>query len=80
MVTALLACSKLRAATHNIMAYRIHMPETGAWLADCEDDGETAAGGRLLHLLQVRVAGCYQCCSIAAAVLSARKSKASAQR
>lgn len=27
--------------------------ENGVTFQDCDDDGETAAGGRLLHLLQV---------------------------
>ena len=41
-------------ATHPvIMAYRIQLSETGAFAQDCDDDGESAAGGRLLHLLQV---------------------------
>lgn len=45
---------QIRAATHNIMAYRIHLPGRNTFLQDFDDDGETAAGGRLLHLLQVR--------------------------
>ncbi len=45
-------------ATHNITAYRIRSPAASASTneiiyQDCDDDGETAAGGRLLHLLQV---------------------------
>lgn len=48
-------------ATHNINAYRIRTqpsfdPKGGSneiIYQDCDDDGETAAGGRLLHLLQV---------------------------
>lgn len=43
-------------ATHNITAYRIRAPAGSASeiaYQDCDDDGETAAGGRLLHLLQV---------------------------
>lgn len=44
-------------ATHNISAYRIRSPSSspGSELVfqDCDDDGETAAGGRLLHLLQI---------------------------
>ncbi|KAJ8042007.1 Protein IMPACT-B [Holothuria leucospilota] len=44
---------KIANATHNIMAYRIEVPSTGAFLQDCDDDGETAAGGRVLHLLQM---------------------------
>ncbi|KAJ7299731.1 hypothetical protein O6H91_Y167500 [Diphasiastrum complanatum] len=44
---------KIAAATHNIMAYRISIPNKGTVLQDSDDDGETAAGGRLLHLLQI---------------------------
>ncbi|KAG2483524.1 hypothetical protein HYH03_017631 [Edaphochlamys debaryana] len=51
VMDALLSISKIRAATHNIMAYRIAMPG-GAFVQDCDDDGEVAAGGRLLHFLQ----------------------------
>lgn len=53
-------------ATHNITAYRIRNPSTittkttttareisGPTYQDCDDDGESAAGGRMLHLLQV---------------------------
>lgn len=50
-------------ATHNITAYRIRDPSTsttttargmsGPTYQDCDDDGESAAGGRMLHLLQV---------------------------
>ncbi|KAK3325255.1 ribosomal protein S5 domain 2-type protein [Apodospora peruviana] len=43
---------KVRAATHNITAWRIHGPN-GTSFQDCDDDGETAAGGRLLHLMQL---------------------------
>ncbi|KAJ3299882.1 hypothetical protein HK104_006239 [Borealophlyctis nickersoniae] len=39
-------------ATHNISAYRI-VEENGVVRQDCDDDGETAAGGRLLHMLQL---------------------------
>lgn len=39
-------------ATHNITAWRIHGPSETAF-QDCDDDGETAAGGRLLHLMQL---------------------------
>ncbi|XP_078724669.1 protein IMPACT isoform X4 [Lampetra fluviatilis] len=49
----LLENKKLASATHNIMAYRIDCPVKHAFLQDCDDDGETAAGGRLLHLLQI---------------------------
>lgn len=43
---------KVAKATHNITAWRIHGPNETAF-QDCDDDGETAAGGRLLHLLQL---------------------------
>ncbi|RHZ79236.1 hypothetical protein Glove_150g63 [Diversispora epigaea] len=43
---------KVAKATHNIMAYRI-IRDDGILLQDNDDDGETAAGGRLLHLLQL---------------------------
>ncbi|KAK3402915.1 ribosomal protein S5 domain 2-type protein [Sordaria brevicollis] len=49
----LLASDKrVRAATHNITAWRIRGPN-GTSFQDCDDDGETAAGGRLLHLMQL---------------------------
>ncbi|KAL2266476.1 hypothetical protein VTJ83DRAFT_5828 [Remersonia thermophila] len=49
----LLATDKrVRAATHNITAWRIRGPH-GTSFQDCDDDGETAAGGRLLHLMQL---------------------------
>nr|XP_057930193.1 protein IMPACT isoform X2 [Doryrhamphus excisus] len=44
---------KIASATHNIYAYRIYCEDKHNFLQDCEDDGETAAGGRLLHLLQI---------------------------
>lgn len=43
---------KVRSATHNITAWRIK-GENGITYQDCDDDGETAAGGRLLHLMQL---------------------------
>ncbi|KAI1131939.1 RWD repeat domain-containing protein [Nemania abortiva] len=43
---------KVRTATHNITAWRIRGPNNTAF-QDCNDDGETAAGGRLLHLMQL---------------------------
>ncbi|KAI9255510.1 ribosomal protein S5 domain 2-type protein [Sporodiniella umbellata] len=48
----LLQNKKIAKATHNIMAYRIALTD-GAVLQDNDDDGETAAGGRLLHLMQI---------------------------
>lgn len=53
VMDALLRNRKIAAATHNIMAYRISMPIKNTVLQDHDDDGETAAGGRLLHLLQI---------------------------
>ncbi|KAI9933229.1 hypothetical protein ASPWEDRAFT_42992 [Aspergillus wentii DTO 134E9] len=52
---------KVAAATHNISAWRIRQkkPSSGKdestemIIQDCDDDGETAAGGRLLHLMQL---------------------------
>jgi putative IMPACT (imprinted ancient) family translation regulator len=52
---------RVAAATHNISAWRIrekkndHDGNDGAEtvVQDCDDDGETAAGGRLLHLMQL---------------------------
>jgi hypothetical protein len=52
-VTHLLATDKKAAkATHNITAWRIR-GANGATYQDCDDDGETAAGGRVLHLMQL---------------------------
>ncbi|CAH0714973.1 unnamed protein product, partial [Brenthis ino] len=46
---------KILNATHNMYAYRIERKtEKGTtMLQDCDDDGETHAGGRMLHLLQI---------------------------
>lgn len=43
---------KAAKATHNITAWRIR-GENGVQYQDCDDDGEDAAGGRLLHLLEL---------------------------
>lgn len=43
---------KAAKATHNMTSYRIR-GENGVQYQDCDDDGETAAGGRLLHLLEL---------------------------
>ncbi|KAK9799298.1 putative RWD repeat domain-containing protein [Seiridium cardinale] len=43
---------KVRIATHNMTAWRIKGPN-GTTFQDCDDDGETAAGSRLLHLMQL---------------------------
>lgn len=46
---------KIATATHNIVAYRIHDTDRHVFVQDCDDDGESAAGSRLLHLLQVHI-------------------------
>lgn len=46
----LLTDRKITRAAHNISSWRIKR-EDGIQFQDCDDDGETAAGGRLLHLL-----------------------------
>ncbi|GAU90040.1 hypothetical protein RvY_02518 [Ramazzottius varieornatus] len=43
---------KIAEATHNIMAYRI-CGQGDSWVSDCDDDGESQAGSRLLHLLNI---------------------------
>ncbi|KAJ1972421.1 hypothetical protein H4R35_004685 [Dimargaris xerosporica] len=52
VVWHLLQDKRIARATHNIVAYRIQSSQN-AWNQDYDDDGETAAGGRLLHLLQL---------------------------
>ncbi|KAI7887147.1 UPF0029-domain-containing protein [Lichtheimia hyalospora FSU 10163] len=52
VISKLLENKKIAKATHNISAFRIVLPD-GRMLQDNDDDGETAAGGRLLHLLQI---------------------------
>lgn len=46
---------KILHATHNMYAYRIERKTDKGLsiLQDCDDDGETHAGGRMLHLLQI---------------------------
>lgn len=48
----LLTDRKISRASHNMNAWRIK-GENGVAFQDCDDDGETAAGLRMLHLLQV---------------------------
>ena len=43
---------KVAKSTHNITAWRIRGKD-GVQYQDCDDDGETPAGGRLLHLLEL---------------------------
>ncbi|WLF76812.1 hypothetical protein PVL30_000516 [Lodderomyces elongisporus] len=49
----LLCDRKIAKATHNISSWRIQNKDSGTRYQDFDDDGETAAGGRLLHLLQM---------------------------
>ncbi|KAI8588696.1 ribosomal protein S5 domain 2-type protein [Geranomyces variabilis] len=51
VVSALLTNKRIRRATHNIVAWRVL--DGGIVRQDCDDDGETAAGGRLLHMLDL---------------------------
>ncbi|KAJ5851326.1 uncharacterized protein N7529_010711 [Penicillium soppii] len=48
---------KVAGATHNISAWRIRQKKAGSdgetVVQDYDDDGETAAGGRLLHVMQL---------------------------
>ena len=54
VVACLLQNKKIRAATHNMMAYRFPVEgKPGCYHQDFDDDGEAAAGGRLLHMLQI---------------------------
>lgn len=44
---------KIANATHNMYAYRIFDDQRHALLADCDDDGETGASSRMLHLMDI---------------------------
>lgn len=58
-ISHLLSTNKrVAGATHNITAWRIKSSPSQSdgpeiVVQDCDDDGETAAGGRLLHLMQL---------------------------
>lgn len=52
LLSLLITDKKILRATHNISSWRIRRDD-GIQFQDCDDDGETAAGGRLLHLLTV---------------------------
>ena len=52
-LAALKSNKKISTATHNISAYRISGGPHNTCLQDCDDDGESHAGSRLLHLLQI---------------------------
>ncbi|XP_075986020.1 protein IMPACT-A-like [Anticarsia gemmatalis] len=55
VLTKLKLNKKILNATHNMYAYRIERKTAKGTsiLQDCDDDGETHAGGRMLHLLQI---------------------------
>lgn len=53
VLSELMENKKIAHATHNMHAYRIYRDDAKSFSQDCNDDGETQAGGRLLHLLQV---------------------------
>ncbi|GAA99044.1 uncharacterized protein L969DRAFT_144368 [Mixia osmundae IAM 14324] len=53
VLSYLLSDRKIARAAHNISAWRWRAPDTGIVHHDCDDDGETAAGGRLAHLLEL---------------------------
>ncbi|XP_043280146.1 protein IMPACT-A-like [Venturia canescens] len=53
VLSSLLGYRKIEQATHNIYAYRIFREDTKSLIHDCDDDGESQAGGRLLHLLEI---------------------------
>lgn len=48
---------KYSSATHNIFCYRFHCSITGLLYHDYDDDGETAAGGRLAEMLRLMTKG-----------------------
>lgn len=50
MIDHLTQDRRIARAAHNITSWRIRA-DNGVQYQDCDDDGETAAGGRLLHLL-----------------------------
>jgi hypothetical protein len=52
----LLSDKKIASATHNILAYRLTDHQTQVHHSDYDDDGETAAGGRLAEM--IRLMGC----------------------
>ncbi|QIX02238.1 hypothetical protein AMS68_007755 [Peltaster fructicola] len=51
----LITDKRVARATHNITAWRVQGANAVQY-QDCDDDGETAAGGRLLHLLELMTA------------------------
>lgn len=54
VLDSLCQSKKIATATHNIYAYRITSEDKpDVFYQGCEDDGETQAGSRMLHLMQV---------------------------
>lgn len=54
VLDSLYQSKKIAAATHNIYAYRIiSKDKSDVFYQGCEDDGETQAGSRMLHLMQI---------------------------
>lgn len=54
VLDSLCQSKKIAMATHNIYAYRIiQNDQSDVYYQGCEDDGETQAGSRMLHLMQV---------------------------
>ena len=49
----LLEDKKISKATHNIFVYRFTCPESSVSYHDHDDDGETAAGGRLAEVIRL---------------------------
>jgi len=43
--------NRIAKSRHVMIAYRFEDEKTGNIISDCDDDGETAAGSRMLHLL-----------------------------
>lgn len=54
VLESLFQSKKIATATHNIYAYRITSEDKpDVFYQGCEDDGETQAGSRMLHLMQI---------------------------
>ncbi|KAK3910603.1 Protein IMPACT [Frankliniella fusca] len=53
VLSNLMENKKIAHATHNMYAFRIYREDTKSFSQDCDDDGETQAGSRMLHLLQI---------------------------
>lgn len=52
-LSRLMEDKKVSRANHAMRAWRIKDGEKGVQYQDCDDDGETAAGGRMLHLMSI---------------------------